>query len=165
LNPPTLLLFDECIGRPAVRQLAVFIKELNADPIPEIRHILEFQEEGLRDEEWIPRMAGAGWTVVTADRGKGGIRGGEKLPRICAKLGVTHILLGPSIHSQKSADKILSILAVWPQIIDIARNKPGTRWRISTTGKGEDPKRVRIDQIELPPVDPAPPPGHLFPPG
>lgn len=48
---------------------------------PTLKHIVEFQREGVTDQIWIPRIALEGWIIITPDRGKSN-RGG-KLPRLC----------------------------------------------------------------------------------
>jgi len=49
------------------------------------------------DNAWIPKIAGQGWIVISADRGKGKKRGG-KLPMICQANGVTCLMLGNRVH-------------------------------------------------------------------
>ena len=78
----------------------------------ELKHIRDFQLNGTPDEQWIPELAAKdGWIVITADRGK---QGGatEKLPRICAAHGVTHVILSSAVHHQKTMSKIISILGI-----------------------------------------------------
>ena len=106
----TRLLFDENFGKPAIERLARFLSAGGDDDFPEIKHILEFQEQGGLDEDWIPRMASEGWVLITADRGKKMRGKGEKLPRLCVKYGVTHVILSRRIQQRKTFDKILTLL-------------------------------------------------------
>jgi hypothetical protein len=123
------LLFDECLGRPAVDLLKQLVAMGGGDK-PVLSHILEFAPSGTRDESWIPRLAPEGWTVITSDGGrKPNKKRGEKLPRLCARYAVTHILISPYIHNLTSFEKLLSILSVWYPVLEIASDpaRLGTR--------------------------------------
>ena len=79
------------------------------------------RRQGTHDEEWVPKLATEGWTVITADGGRTPNRNrGEKLPRLFARLGVTHVLLSPAVHGRTSFEKILTILSVWYPLLEIA---------------------------------------------
>ncbi len=97
----------------------------------ELKHIRDFQLNGIPDEQWIPEVAAKeGWVVITADRGK---KGGatEKLPRICAQHGVTHVILSSAVHHQKTMSKIISIMSVWADLIELTTSSArGSRFSI-----------------------------------
>ena len=92
MNPPRLM-FDECVGKPAMEEIQRTIS-LSLDEA-EFKHVLDFQRQGVLDEDWIPRIAREGdWVVITADRGRrGSAKKGEKLPVVCKQQGVTHVVL------------------------------------------------------------------------
>ena len=114
------LLFDECLGWPAIDRLIQLVA-MGKGEKPEISHVLKFAPSGTRDEDWIPRLAPQGWTVITTDGGRSpNKRRGEKLPRLCARHGVTHIILSPAVHHRTSFEKLLTILSVWYHLLRIA---------------------------------------------
>lgn len=114
------LLFDECLGRPAIERLSQLVA-MGKGEKPEIRHVLESAATGARDEDWIPQLAPRGWTVITTDGGRTpNKRRGEKLPRLCACHAITHVLLSPSVHGRTSFEKLLTILSVWYPLLEIA---------------------------------------------
>lgn len=69
-----------------------------------IAQVQVFQLDGQCDEDWIPRIAREGWVVISSDRGKGGLKRGMPLPRLCVQWRVTHVLLWPAVSSGKSDD-------------------------------------------------------------
>jgi hypothetical protein len=102
------LLFDECLGRPAVERLEQLVA-MGGGEKPRIRHVLEYAPPGTRDEDWIPRLAPEGWTVITSDGGRRpNKKRGEKLPRLCARYAITHVLLSPTVHVRTSFEKLLT---------------------------------------------------------
>ncbi len=114
------LLFDECFGRPSIDRLSQLVSVDKAEK-PEIRHIFDFAPSGTFDEVWIPNLATQGWTVITSDRGSQPNRNrGEKLPRLCARYAITHILLSPTVHGRTSFEKLLTVLDVWYDLLGIA---------------------------------------------
>lgn len=123
------LLFDECISRNAANHIKQFAENYDKDKNhPQIGHVLEFQREGVWDDEWIPERAKEGWILISQDRGKGGTKKGAKLPHLCTGLGMTHILLSPAVASRRTEDKILTILDVWPEILHVCNAPPGSRF-------------------------------------
>jgi hypothetical protein len=65
VRPAARILFDECVGRPHVDALR---GRLTTNV--ELVHISTYYREGVKDTEWIPRIAAEpGWVVMTADRG------------------------------------------------------------------------------------------------
>lgn len=156
------ILFDECIGKPHVERLAEFVGGLGLE-LPEIKHVLEFQEQGVWDEEWIPRIADEGWMVVTQDRGKRRKGRGEPLPRLCLAHNITHVLFSRRIAERKSAEKVLTLTSVWNELLSLAEAPIGSRYSLephsSTT-----PDSTRGRLINRTPGPRPTPKGRLFDP-
>ena len=93
---------------------------------PEISHVLDLTAAGTRDEVWIPRISREAWTVLTVDGGRtpNKLRG-EKLPSLCARMAVTHVILSPAVHMRTSFEKLLTILSVWYELIALAEDRDG----------------------------------------
>lgn len=144
---------------------------------PEIRHLLEFQQSGVQDEIWIPRLSSEGWTIITSDGGRTPNKNrGEKLPRLCARHAVTHVLLSPAVHQRPSFEKLLTILSVWYRLLSISVDPESKGHRFVVEPAGPDERgRGKIVQRKIPPALLAereaylaklpPPPGRLFDPG
>lgn len=119
------LLFDECVGTPTLGLLKSVLA--TAPEKPCLRHILEFQSQGVHDEVWLPRISKDGWIIVTADRGRQGRTGkGEKLPVLCRQYDVTHVMLSKTIHHWNSFQKFRCIMAVWTDIARLASAPKGS---------------------------------------
>lgn len=119
---PPKFLFDECLGRPltqALRNLIAFHRHQIG-----LLHIFDRFPPGTRDEVWVPAIAREDWIVVSVDRGKSP---GPKLPAICAKLGVRHILLAPSAAQLPQFEKARAFLRVWRDALNLAQAPAGTR--------------------------------------
>lgn len=156
------LLFDECVGKPHVDGIARLAQMDLSDERPEVRHILEFQQQGVWDEQWIPRVASEGWILITADRGKKGPKKGEKLPRLCVRHRITHVVLSTGMHRRKSFEKMLAILSVWYVLLKLRDAPPGSRYQLEPTFRGQ----AKLVHKQLPPDSPlpVPPKGRLFDP-
>lgn len=154
-------LFDECIGRPHIDRLKQFV-EIDGDDAPEISHILEFQEPGVWDEEWIPQVASERWIIITQDLGRKGKSKGNPLPTLCSSLKITHVLLSPRVNRRKSFDKMLTVLSVWRELIELADAPPGSRWMIEPQAGSPDAARGKL--IDKTPEPKPPPKGRLFDP-
>lgn len=119
------LLFDENFGRPlvdALKGLMSFAREK-----PEISHILALQQPGVKDSEWIPRLADDKWIVLTGDRGKSA---GPKLPQLCRAYGITHVLLSGSLQSSPQFEKARAVIGVWPALLALPDAPAGTRFAL-----------------------------------
>lgn len=102
-----------------------------------LKHIYDYQMNGMYDEIWVPQIAKEGWIVVTADRGKkGGLKKGEKLPRLCLMYSVTHVIMSSTIHHQKVFNKVRSFVAVWDEIVRIANEPRGGRYLLQMNSRG-----------------------------
>ncbi|MHB1421905.1 MAG: PIN-like domain-containing protein [Gemmataceae bacterium] len=118
------LLFDECVGKPILDAVATYLAA--SEQKPDLSHVLDFQQQGIFDETWIPRIAAEGWIVITADRGKrGGRSKGEKLPFVCQQFGVTHILLSARVHEKTTFEKVRLLLQVWSEVADLVNAPRG----------------------------------------
>ena len=127
MNPTTArFLLDECLGRPIVEPLSQLIA-MGKGEKPVIEHVLNLTASGTRDEVWIPQIARDGWTVITGDGGRTpNKQRGEKLPNLCARYGVTHVILSSAVHQRTAFERLLTVLSVWYQMTDIA-NDPSAR--------------------------------------
>lgn len=141
VTAPRKLLFDECIGRPLVENLREMVSQFPGTQ-HEIRHLLEFYEQGVWDEVWIPQVAKEDCVIVTGDRG--GVRGGkgDQLWKVCQKFQITHVVLSPRVNQRKSADKICTILSVWHELLEVFNSPRGSRWNL-------EPRRVSKADAEL----------------
>lgn len=116
------LFFDECcLGKRAVDKLEVLIGL--SDERVELKHLLSAFPPGTLDREWIPRVASEGWTVITSDRGKSKPNRG-KLPEICRRYHVTHIVFSRSMHKRRDFEKVAAIMGLWSGILAAAREDP-----------------------------------------
>jgi hypothetical protein len=133
VNVQLKILFDECLGKPMMEELKQQL--LPDDPL--FAHLTDFFSSGTPDSEWIPKLAKDGWIVISTDGAKKKNRGG-KLPEICKSMGITHIIMSPTLHKRNSRDKIAAIALVWEQIKEAGKATPGTRFnlqfRVSNVG-------------------------------
>lgn len=88
------IMFDATFGPNFVMALRS-IFALHASPKPLLEHLYERFPEGVKDPEWIPTLSGGDYLVITADLGRGG---GPRLPRICSRHKITHVLFSPSMQ-------------------------------------------------------------------
>lgn len=107
MNESLKLLFDENIGKPLVEVFEKIVG-FQKDKV-EIKHVRDFSLTGVYDEVWVPQMAAADWIVITSDRGKGGVSKGEKLPVICSRHKVTHVMLSNKLHHKNGFYKIRAL--------------------------------------------------------
>ncbi len=119
-------MFDETFGRPlvgAMSQLCLFWRE-----DVRLMHLLDFtQQEGAKDEQWVPRLAGSDWIVVSSDKGA---RGSSKLPRICWEHRITHVLFKGQMVHQQQFEKGRALLVVWNDLLLASTRPNGPRFRI-----------------------------------
>src|ERR1700722_11324844 len=111
MSQPVKLLLDECLGRPIVVAMNEWLSWGN--PKPTIHHLTNYFIPGSEDPDWIPKIKGQDWIVISQDKGK---NGKNKLPQICAEYGITHIILSPSVGQLKQSEKANAIIAVWEDI-------------------------------------------------
>jgi hypothetical protein len=128
------LLFDECLGKPVVEKLGELLTRLVEEPV-ELRHLLDLQPPGTKDQIWVPKIAGGDWIVISTDRGKK--NKGAKLPLVCQRFGVTHVLFSAAVHRRTSREKIEAILEVWPDLAKVADAPRGSRYLLMLTPAGK----------------------------
>lgn len=150
------LMFDECVGKPVVDALPGLLQF--SDHEFELSHVLEKQQQGVWDETWIPQLATEGWIVITGDRGRrGGKKKGEKFPIVCQQNGITHVMLGPSLHSQSNFTKAQAIVQVWNHIAQLPDAPPGSAYLLSMNDSGRAqlsarvPRKKKIENSDAPP--------------
>jgi len=125
------VLFDENFGKPMISPLAALLSKSPFPPVA-IRHILDFYSQGTPDSAWIPQIAAEGWILISADRGRR--CGGPKLPLLCRQYHVTHVLLSGTIHSQSQYNKIVSVAAVWEDIVAAGEARKGSQYILKLSG-------------------------------
>ena len=129
MNSPFKLMFDENVGRELIHALAELAQF--HDPPPQVSHIIDFVgQEGEEDDIWIPRLAGEGWLLVSADQGHSG---GPKFPRLCRTWKITQIVIKGKLHHAKQFEKARAVLAVWPDLLEAANSPPGTEFALHYT--------------------------------
>jgi hypothetical protein len=107
------LLCDECIGKPVLELMQATLRQCGEEV--DFKHIVDYQFAGVHDDVWIPQIVAESRIIISADRGRGARRGG-KLPFVCRRHNLTHVLLSASIHQMGSTEKMSAILSVWPYI-------------------------------------------------
>lgn len=114
------LYFDEC----TCEELPKKLKELYSEHYPqfEVRHYREDFEGGLTDSQWIPQLSND-WIVVTTDKGT---QPNERLPLICDKNSITHLVITPTLLHLGYEKYKQAILCVWPQITQMPLLPKGT---------------------------------------
>lgn len=151
MNGASHFLFDECIGKPVMLQLRQLVSTDS-----QFVHICDYYRQGIKDTDWIPRIAAEGrWVVITSDGGKGSKKG-EKLPDLCRAHSLTHVVLSSSLHQKSSREKIAVIAPLWPGIEALAFEPAGGRWQLRyRAAKGSNLLRLELRKIEMesPPGD------------
>lgn len=127
---PAKLLFDENVPILLVTKLTAFVeqnRELKAD----IKHLSQLFHGGKKDEDWVPQILQGGWTVISGDTGKGRFKKGQPLPHLCRQFSVTLIMLSRRVHERKCHEKLLTVLSVLPQLLEIATQATATFWQLT----------------------------------
>lgn len=120
-------MFDGNMPVKVVRALRAVVDIL--DPGVQVEYMPHFMNAyEMRDDVWLPKLSNDQWVVVSADRAKRS--GGKKLPAICEAFGLTHVLLGPSIHALPQMMKLAAVLSVWNPLIEAAEGPAGLRDRM-----------------------------------
>lgn len=136
-------LFDECLGKPMMEELQQLVPAGC-----EFAHILDHFASGTHDDEWIPAMKGQGWIVISADSGKNRPSRGGKLPRLCKENEITHVLFGSKLHQRPGRDKLAALLLVWPEIVELHRELPGTRFGLRYQITSSGARQVVLRKVE-----------------
>jgi len=125
VTPPIKLFFDECCSKKLARKIVEIYDECY--PGIQTKHLFDFFIPGTPDGDWLPFLeSDKDWVVLTADRGKKGDKN-QKLPLICAQLGISHISITPQLKNAGYKAHKQALLSVWPQIINIPLIPKGTR--------------------------------------
>jgi hypothetical protein len=137
------ILFDECIGRPHIQHLANFVA-ISDEATAEIKHVLDFQPQGVWDETWIPRIKDEGWVVITQDKSRFSGGKGTPLSRVCLANGITHVIFSRRIGERRSFNKMMTVLNVWYEIIAIAQQPRGQRYVLEPLHQQDDRTHGRL---------------------
>lgn len=126
------LLLDENLSQPATEALRRLVKKTREPS--EVQNLLDICPSGILDPEWLPRFQDQSnpWLIVTADLGKRS--GGGRLPDICQKLGIRHVLLSGKLHQRRQFDKMRAIITVWPALKEAYTADPGSRFKLQQAG-------------------------------
>ena len=118
------LFLDECCSKRLARLISDTCSTDNLSV--QTKHLSDFCELGKADEDWLPLLEKqGGWIVITADRGRDPKK--QKLPRICACLGITHISLTPALIREGYQAHEKAILSVFSEIIHLHLLPRGTK--------------------------------------
>lgn len=125
------IMFDATFGPTLVVILRSFFA-LHSTPRPRFDHLYDEFPEGVKDNEWIPALSTGVSMIITADRGR---NGSPRLPEICSRHGITHVLLAPSMQKAKRFQVARSIIVLWPELVNAVDAEPGSRFQIEATGE------------------------------
>jgi hypothetical protein len=127
-------LFDSCcFGRVALKQLLELVG--SAVGRAQIAHLSEFQLHNKLDDDWVPQFVEEGWIVISSDRGTTPSKG-SKLPLLCRRFGITHVLLSAAVHDLSTREKCRAIAAVWPDLLALPEHPRGSEHRLQKTHSG-----------------------------
>lgn len=167
MTQPAKLLFDENIPRCIVQDLPRLLVHAQDEETAHITYIhdvygqLGLTTQGTWDEQWVPNIAGQGFTVIAGDRGKRPGKG-EKLPKLCAQYGITLVMLSPVVHHRKKFRKLLTLLSVWHRLVGIAKDTTTRRFLLEPhLPAPEHCARGKLSERALPSIS-VPPKGMLF---
>lgn len=129
---PLRVLIDECISSPrfvgGMRKFLSNVQGSNADTLQFLKDFIG--ERGVQDEVWVPKVASEGFDLIlTMDQGRG--TKGDKLPELCEKHGITHILVSGKLAARGLEVVAFAILGVWPMIRH-ACEESSLRFRLTT---------------------------------
>ena len=121
------LYFDECTSRRLARELKTFYAVDYPDL--EMAHVLDFYDPGTGDSTWLqPLQEDRSWIVITNDRGRNPKK--EKLPLICAQLGITHVVMTPALINAGYSEHKSALVAVWKELLELHRLPAGSRTKL-----------------------------------
>jgi len=123
------IIFDATFGEGWVDALKSFYRT-HKEPRPRLLHLYDIFDRDVKDDEWIPRIIGQDWLIVTADKG----RKKPRLPKLCREHQRTHILFSPTLLNKVNQfQKARAIVVLWPQIERTLDESPGSRFQIQAT--------------------------------
>lgn len=163
------LLFDENIPPDIVADLVGLLRHARDEESAQLKHVHQLYAEigltttqGVWDEKWVPAIANQEWTVLAGDRGQSGGKG-MKLPILCATHKITLFMLSPAVHRRHKFRKLLTILSVWHELLELANSERGLQFQIEPhSAETASCARGKIVRKSLPKTYPTPP-GMLFP--
>jgi predicted nuclease of predicted toxin-antitoxin system len=117
------LYFDECCSPRLPRVLKEAFSGL------ETCHVLDFYDRGTAESKWLqPLHDDRSWIVITNDRSRNPKK--EKFHLVCAALGITHVVLTPTLINAGYDEQKAALLAVFDQLTTLHNLPPGTRVRL-----------------------------------
>ncbi|PYL16278.1 MAG: hypothetical protein DMF46_03525 [Verrucomicrobia bacterium] len=121
------LYFDECCSRRLARELKSFY---SVDyPDLETCHVLDFYDPGTTESTWLqPLHDDRSWIVITNDHGRNPKK--EKFHAVCRVLGITHVVMTPSLINAGYTEQKNALTAVWGQLLKLHGLPPGTKVRL-----------------------------------
>ena len=128
MEPLARVLFDECISKLLVKDLAAFFAR--DFPDVEVRHVLDTFKPGTHDGRWLDWLTLTTKDsrlmplVITADRGKKSKLKKDKLPLICERLGIPYVALTSGLLTSPSSIHRVILTGAWAQMVEIARRRP-----------------------------------------
>lgn len=143
MGQPVKLLLDECLGRPIVNAMSEWLSW--GEPKPTIHHLTNYFVPGTLDPDWIPKVKGEGWIIISQDKGS---KGRNKLPQICTECKITHIILAKAVGRMKQREKASAIISVLEDIKKCSDAPAGTRFRLKLNHSG----KPIIEKVTLPPT-------------
>lgn len=135
------LLFDECVSSPRLaRDLKAFFTDGDGNCTAEISLLQDKFKGGEDDPVWLKQLSVEGnWIVITKDKGNST---GPKLPMICQKLGITHVIISKGLeHAGYEALK-QAFADVWQFLLLAPTLAGGTR--ISLRYTNTNPRRADL---------------------
>lgn len=115
---PLKVLLDECVSSPrTVQALETVLGLVDNDDPPELVFLNDFTGcAGTKDKDWIPKAVEAGFDVVlTTDQGRK--KKGDKLPELCAKYQLTHVLVSATLKQKGLQYMTFAIVGAWHGIV------------------------------------------------
>jgi hypothetical protein len=141
------------LSEPVVEALRPFLEKSGV--VFQSKGVVSFQRAGVKDKEWIPKIAAeGGWVVLSADRGRRNRTGElphEKLPFLCRLHRVTHVLLSGTIQGSSVFVKGQAVVAVWKDLVRTAKAPAGTRFKLTKRSGGIGYVLINADGEDTPP--------------
>ena len=104
------LYFDECCSR----RLAKEIKSLHSINHPDLEtcHVLDFYDRATAESTWLqPLHDDRAWIVITNDHGRNPKK--EKFHAVCRALGITHVVMTPTLINAGYDEHKNALIAAW----------------------------------------------------
>jgi len=119
------LYFDECCSRRLSRELKQYYVEQGSIDL-DVSHVLDFYDPATAESTWLqPLQDDRTWIPVTNDHGRNPKR--EKFHAVCTALGITYVVLTPTLIDAGYDEQKNALIAVWDQLHLLYRLPPGTK--------------------------------------